>query len=905
MTGVHDLEPMFRYWGKASADEEAGRHPLVYHCLDVAAVGSVLLERHPTLLRRIAGMLGIDDLTARQWLLWLLAHHDIGKFSAAFQRLRPELFAGAISSRHPYTERHDTLGYLLWKRVLFGEVFPELDPYSDIRDGILTLLRTSSGHHGRPPRDADWRSDWFRREDIDAALSFSHRVGLLFFDAESPRVFTVDDERLFAGRVAAASWAIAGFAVLCDWMGSNRLWFPFVDRPMSIRVYWEEVAMERGRRAVEEAAVVPAPAVVETGFDVLFGGLGRPTDLQRAADDVPLAAGPQLFLIEDLTGSGKTEAALTIAGRLLANGVSEGLYVALPTTATADALYSRVGSVYRRFFAPGSRPSLVLAHSRSSLSTEFRASVGGERIEIEESYDGEEPGAAAMCAAWLADNRKKALLAQVGVGTIDQALLAVLNVRHQSLRTLGILGKVLIVDEVHACDAYMNRLLEGLLRLHASMGGRAILISATLPAKTRRRLAEAFAEGAGFEIPETIPAAYPQLVSVSEETLWSRPVEAPSWSRRTLEFEMITDPGSVGDRIVDWANDGRCVCWIRNTVGDAVRTFEELSARLGSDRVTLFHARCVLGDRLEIEREVLRRFGKHGGAVGRRGRVVVATQVIEQSLDLDFDEMISDLAPVDLLLQRAGRLRRHRRDQRGNPIDGSDLRGPAVLRVLTPEADDEPDANWIRAFLPGTAAVYRHHGNLWRTARFLSEHPVLSLPADLRTTIETVFSDDSELLLPEALERITCKVEGEWMADESLALINTIDSCQGYGGGSGSWTDAEDGRTRLGEPTITLCLARWDGERLRPWFEGGANAWALSEVSVRRSLVAGVLAANDDDLAKAVDELERTKRFRQAGKLLIPLVEYDVDLWTAAIVDRRDEIRTLRYASDQGLEVLT
>ena len=895
---------MFKYWGKAGLGDEPPCHPLVYHSLDVAAVGSVVLSSHPTYLRRVSEMIGLDGETTRRWLLWLLAHHDIGKFAAAFQRLKPELLPESIEDKFRYTQRHDTLGYLLWKKELIQGIFPSLEEYSPTEEAMLTLLRTSSGHHGKPPQEADWRSTWFRNEDIESARWFSAGISRLVFETALPPAILVDDESEFAERVAVASWAIAGFAVLCDWLGSNRVWFPFIDSQMDMAVYWDQIALRQALQAVEEAAIIPSPASDKTGFGVLFSGLGKPTALQRAADVVPLQSGPQLFLIEDLTGSGKTEAALTIAGRLLAAGNSDGLYVALPTTATADALYSRVGRVYRRFFAPDSRPSLVLAHSRSRLSAEFRESVGGERIETEEAYDDQEPGAAAICAAWLADNRKKALLAQVGVGTIDQALLAVLNVRHQSLRALGLLGKILIIDEVHACDAYMNQLLECLLRLHAALGGWAILISATLPVKTRRRLVEAFAEGAGFQSPDTLPVAYPQLLSVFEGTLWSRAVEAPSWSRRTLEFELISDRGVALDRIADWADDGRCVCWIRNTVGDAVEAFEDLSLRLGSDRVTLFHARFALGDRLEIEGEVLRRFGKRGKATERRGRVVVATQVIEQSLDLDFDEMVSDLAPIDLLLQRAGRLRRHRRNERGDPIDGPDRRGDVVLRVLSPEAGAEPDENWIRSFLPGTAAVYPHHGNLWQTTRFLSENRSLSLPVDLRRAVEAVFSEDSEFHPPEELQRVTCRVEGERNADESLAMINAIDPHQGYGGARGSWTDVEDGRTRLGEPTITLCLARWNGETLRPWFDGGPDSWALSEVSVRRVQAAEPGPVTGAALAQAADELERKKRFRQSSKLLVPLEENEDGTWGGSVFDHKGEKRIIRYAPDQGLEVI-
>ncbi|MFV2074226.1 MAG: CRISPR-associated endonuclease Cas3'', partial [Thermoanaerobaculales bacterium] len=451
------------YWGKAASEGETpAKHLLTFHLLDVAAVGRVLLSRHPTLLTRLSGLMGVPAGDLEPWLIWLLAHHDIGKFAAAFQRLRPELFADPVADRFRYDTRHDTLGYLLWEEKLLDEVFPNLAGQYELEEAVTTLLRTSAGHHGRPPEIVEWKTTWFRDEDVQAARILSRDLSRHFFGGDAPPALEFGPPGEFARRIAAASWPFAGFAVLCDWIGSNRLWFPFVDEPMPLEQYWERRAIPQAQRALVQAEIVPVLTATDSGFHTLFPGIAAPTELQKAAEMVPLADGPQLFFVEDLTGSGKTEAALTLTGRLLSAGKGEGVYVALPTTATADAMYDRVGAVYRKMFEPGTRPSLVLAHSRRDLSERFRTSVGGDRIEPEAAYGDGEQGAAATCAAWLADNRKKALLAQVGVGTIDQALLATLNVRHQSLRAFGLLGKVLVVDEVHACDAYMNRILEHL-----------------------------------------------------------------------------------------------------------------------------------------------------------------------------------------------------------------------------------------------------------------------------------------------------------------------------------------------------------------------------------------------------------------------------------------------------------
>ena len=902
---------IFAYWGKAAreGEPEPRKHLLVYHLLDVAAVGAVLLERHPTLLGRFAAMLELDEGSTRRWILWLLAHHDIGKLAAAFQRLRPDLVEGEIPDRYRYTIRHDTLGYVLWREDLLDHTFPDLEEDSPFEEALLTLAATSSGHHGRPPKDTKWSMFWFQPEDISAARDLSARLSGMFFGSPRPPALETPDEYAFRDRVARSSWSLAGFAVLCDWLGSNRRWFPFVEEPMALEVYWEERALPQAGRAVEEAAVVPVPARREMRFATLFPGLRAATGLQEAADTVPIASGPQLFIIEDLTGSGKTEAALTLAGRLLARGEGEGIYVALPTTANADAMYQRVGTVYERLFEPGSRPSLVLAHSRRDLSTTFRESIRSTDMAVEAPYDRDESGAAATCAAWLADSGKKALLAQVGVGTIDQALLAVLNVRHQSLRAVGLLGKVLIVDEVHACDAYMNRLLEHLLELHAAQGGSAILLSATLPLETRGKLVEAFCRGADFDPPAALPEAYPQLAAISRDGVHTIPAEPPPWSRRTLGFELCHDPEEAMGWVEERARAGAAVCWIRNTVADAIEASRELAERLGAGNVTLFHARFVLGERLGIEADVLRRFGKESGPESRRGHVVVATQVIEQSLDLDFDEMLSDLAPIDLLLQRAGRLRRHRRDEHGAILpegEGPDRRSPPVLRVLTPEPVDDPPPTWISSFLPGTSFVYPDHAELWRTARLLRDRSTVRLPEDSRLLVEEVYGAESSLALPGGLQNNAESAEGSRQGDRSIAELNAQALHLGYSGVSvAAWTDDEDTRTRLGEPTVTLRLARWDGTTLLPMVpdDDRTRAWRLSEVTVRRRKIADVPEATDPALAAEVQRLMDDPAWRSGRLLLVPMEQQGDGTWEAQVLLPDLGSRTITYRSKIGLEV--
>ena len=193
------------------------------------------------------------------------------------------------------------------------------------------------------------------------------------------------------------------------------------------------------------------------------------------------------MILEDVTGAGKTEAALILTHRLMSANKGHGLYVGLPTMATANAMYKRLAAAYRALFADDSRPSLILAHGGREMSDAFRHSIWQPAESTVEDYARDDGNAASECHAWFADSRKKALLAEVGVGTLDQLLMAVMPFRHQSLRLLGMHGKILLLDEVHAYDGYMVKLLEGLLRFHAAQGGSAIILSATLPINLREK----------------------------------------------------------------------------------------------------------------------------------------------------------------------------------------------------------------------------------------------------------------------------------------------------------------------------------------------------------------------------------------------------------------------------------
>lgn len=510
----------------------------------------------------------------------------------------------------------------------------------------------------------------------------------------------------------------------------------------------------------------------------------------------------------------------------------------------------------------------------------------------------EEPSAGSHCAAWLADNRKKSLLAHAGVGTIDQALLAILQSKHQCLRQFGLLGKVLVVDEVHANDAYMHRLLCRLLAAHAAAGGSAVLLSATLPLAMRRELVAAFNTHAQYPLGAPASGEYPLLSAVLHDGLREVAVATRPIVRRTLHFKPLRSLPEAVQWVVGHARAGACVCWIRNSVADAIEAWEALARLLPAGDVDLFHARFALGDRLEIENRVLDRFGRHGATNQRAGKVLIATQVVEQSLDVDFDVLVSDLAPVDLLIQRAGRMRRHVRDRRGGlKSRGEDERPAVPMAVLAPAAQGDIDEAWITGLLPRTARVYPDHAQLWRTQVLLEAGDPLRVPEDLRAWIEAVYGPDA-VAAPQALQVSESRVLGERRSHDSLGIGNAIALDRGYqAGGPGWWAESRT-PTRLGEPTATLRLLRWDGAELGPFRAG--EPWAMSEVVVAERSVAAAATPANSEVASQLAVL--VTQWRHAYVVPVVLTKAQGGGWTGA-VSNGEGTATIQYDSCRGLEV--
>lgn len=828
---------IFKYWGKSARGDKNGGddyHLLCWHSLDVAAVGHWMVIYNIYCIDNYLQKLGLQSTEqAAQFFSWILCWHDIGKFAHSFQQLylHADFLSSDASLQHYENISHSTLGYWLWNNHLSecSELFPASTLSArKLRRTIAMWMSLITGHHGRPP-DVIQEVNNFRQQDKEAARDFLLAIKPLFPLVEIPEYWD-DDEGI--EQINHLSWFISAAVVLADWTGSSTRYFPRIAEKMSVEHYWK-LALGKAKEAV---SVFPPPAEIAkfSGITTLFPFIQHPTPLQQKTLQLDISPdGAQLFILEDVTGAGKTEAALILTHRLMAAGKARGLYFGLPTMATANAMFDRLAVSWLALYQPEYRPSLVLAHSASGLMDRFNQSIWSGDLTGSEEPDDSQPFSQG-CAAWFADSNKKALLAEVGVGTLDQAMMAVMPFKHSNLRMLGLSQKVLLADEIHAYDQYMSRILESLIEKQARDGNSTILLSATLSHQQRERLIAAFAKGAKCraEAPLLGYDDYPWLTQVTRSKVVSLHVETRKEVERSVNVGWIHNEQDCIERIGQAVLHGRCIAWIRNSVDDAVRIYRLLVSQgiVAPEDLTLFHSRFAFYDRQRIESQTLDLFGKQS-ATQRRGKVIIATQVIEQSLDIDLDEMISDLAPVDLLIQRAGRLQRHIRDRNGRvKTSGQDERDSPALLILAPEWDDSPQENWLSSVMRNSAYVYPDHGRLWLTQRVLRQQGEIRMPQSARRLIESVYGEVVEM--PEGFAKTEQQQEGKFYCDRAFAKQNLINFAPGYSPESGDLLP-EKLSTRLAEESITLWLARIVEGVVRP-YAPGEHAWEMSALRVRQ-----------------------------------------------------------------------
>ena len=721
LAAVYGLQPIPTYqllWAKTDRKDRTQTHPLICHLIDVAQVAMALWQEAWTdsLRAQFAAALDLDPDSAGRLVAFWAGLHDLGKASPCFQR------------KHKPAQASLAEAGLAFPPLFVREPCPHGTLSADVLRALLEtethlprrlagkVARAVGGHHGAWPHP--WHLDALKdaQKGDDAAWGTLRR-DLLQVLQNLLRPPTVERLGSTPEEENALLTLLSGLTTTADWIGSMERFFPYVAAPVDPARYAERAAVQAQQALAKLGWTGWRPPTEETAFHDLF--LFSPRPMQEAV--IRLARRlerPALVIIEAPTGAGKTEAALYLADHWARTCRQRGLYIAMPTMATSNQMFVRVQDVLRRRY-PQNLVNLHLIHSQARWRDDMQS------LYLETFDEGQGGTVAAM--AWFLP-RKRSLLAPFGVGTVDQALLSVLQARHFFVRLLGLSHKTIIFDEVHAYDTYMSTIFRRLLAWLRAIGASVVILSATLPAQTRRELLQAYVGRQDVPLPQV---SYPAVTWATSEKVGAEPLESPADRIVTLEW-IEREPEAIADRLRDDLRDGGCAAVICNRVGRAQKVYKAIrDAKIVlPEDLILFHARFPFAWREEVEDEVLGRFGKKGRRPQKA--VVVATQVIEQSLDLDFDLMVSDLAPLDLILQRAGRLHRHARNNRP-----ASLSAPRLLIAAPGEKDGAPD------FGPDVYIYERYV--LLRSYLALRQRERLVLPAETEALIEAVYGDESPL----------------------------------------------------------------------------------------------------------------------------------------------------------------
>jgi CRISPR-associated endonuclease Cas3-HD len=832
-------------WPQGTPDIEVW-NPLWRHLQDAAAVAGLLWDRWlPRVVRDQVAEAAGGETAGRALFVFLAGIHDIGKATPAFavqvRTLRDQMVTAGLAMPHdiPPAERRRMPHSLAGQVVLSGWL---RERYGWSAGEVLSIASVVGGHHGITPSRGEVMEAGAPRSAVGGETS----TGVLLGTGEWERVQTelLDHMAAQAGAeelLAGTAWrslptpvlALAlSVVVVADWLASNDALFPLTPvadvRPLAQPEDGDDARLDTAWRQVS----LPAPWTVEqvtgTADELLTARFALPTGararpVQVAAVEAARTMDPAgILVIEAPMGEGKTEAALLAAEVLAARSGAGGLLVALPTQATADAMFRRLMRWLARLSVDAApqgdalvpdgetdaRRSVFLAHGKAWLNPDYARVPHGASLTRDVGRDDGTGSSQCRLAGrgfggayvdgWMS-GRRKGVLADFVVGTIDQVLFGSLQARHVALRHLALARKVVVLDEVHSFDAYMNVYMERALEWLGAYGVPVIALSATLQTKLRNRLVGAYRSGRESRIPKAVPvgagvaalgwgrarpgggeaavgchavrapevptehgAGQPRSGGAAGEGLGSAsalapsrvvtalrggqaistPVPGESRSLRVRVERAADDPAAVAALVAEATAEGGCVLVVRNTVARAQETYRVLRSALGEEAdVRLLHSRFLAADRKQREAALTAALGPRpvdgGGPVRPHRLVVVGTQVVEQSLDLDADLLVTDLAPTDLLLQRLGRLHRHERPASDRPPE---LREPRVVVVGVDDWASEPPT------MPrGSVAVYGKHLLLRAAAqvRALVEDGdgTIVLPRDIAPLVQDAYGD--------------------------------------------------------------------------------------------------------------------------------------------------------------------
>lgn len=771
-------------FGKLRRDEQdriAAWLPLTDHLADVALC-FVCLCRCRSIRRALDTAAGraLDDRDIQR-LAALVFLHDLGKVNSGFQAKR--WMAGERPDCWPLPAGHGVEATLLFNDPTLDHLVHALpvDELCGWGDAIDPLLRASISHHGRPIvedpvliSNTCWqpivdRSGSVLYHPLDMMKTVAEKLQALF-----PEAF--DEPERYLPESPPFGHLFAGLVQLADWLGSDTRHFGYdtsrVDREKNARK-WAKNAIDTlglDADAAREDLRSRSP-----DFRQVFQ-VPAPHPIQAAMGDETL--GP-LLILESETGSGKTEAALWRYVRLFKAGQVDALYFALPTRVSAQQVHDRVRKAVARLW-PENAPVVVRAlPGYSAADGKEPVMLPDFKVQWHDNPDDKKAH-----SRWAAETPKRFLAAPIAIGTIDQALLGILKVRHAHMRLALLARSLLVVDEVHASDAYMTRLLEHLLRAHLGYGGHALLLSATLGSKARARFLSLAqhpspVEAPDFEAARTTP--YPAISDFGR----LRPAantgrgKAVSWSLHPC----MDDPDAIARLAIRAARQGAKVLIVRNTVPSAMAVFSAIESQADpawlfavNSTPTLHHSRFSRQDRPLLDAAVEAALGKHRP---NEPRIVIGTQTLEQSLDIDADLLITDICPMDVLLQRIGRLHRHDRVETER---AAGFRSPQAW-VLTPTGNDfnpmlTRPANGLGRHRDG-GGIYPDLRIIEATARLIESRPLVQIPEDNRLLVESATHPASLRTIErgsgDAWERLGQNLEGDTGANCTTANLHILE----------------------------------------------------------------------------------------------------------------------------------
>ena len=784
-------------WGKTDRKSDSGAiHPLAHHSQDVAAVFLRMLHL-PVIRNRLEAAAG-TQLTGVDCLrLAVLAFlHDIGKLHPGFQAKGwpEEMRRGPVRGHSRESWAFLSLANR-WAEHPFHNTMRKIMGWGP---AVPSLVAAMFGHHGRPveappnPTLRDWDAPHLPHYDWRGEAGVMNKALCRWFAgafATSARPLP-EDPRFHH--------AVAGFAALADWIGSDTQFFPFRE-PFSFA--YDTIARDAAENALAEIGL---DARQIAGFDApkfdKLTGFPQPNPAQAVVGAVKPEA--QLVILEAETGSGKTEAALWRFTQLLAAGKVSGLYFAVPTRAAAKQLHGRIDKALQRVFG-ALAPEAVLAIPGMLKAGDFE----GQRLpHWRVRWD---DNAATAPQRWAAEHATRFLAATVAVGTVDQAMLASLLVKHAHLRGSALSRSLLVIDEVHASDAYMTEILKRLLDAHLKSGGYAMLMSATLGARAR-----IFWTGeATRNFEDAAATAYPAVWVQGEAE--PRAAEDSGRSKTVhLETGPTMDAEAAAALAIAAAGRGARVLVIRNTVAAAVSTWSAVrEAGAGSLLMqvargpALHHGRFAAEDRVLLDKAVEAALAPDKFRE-IKGCIVVGTQTLEQSLDIDADLLISDLCPVDVLLQRIGRLHRH---DLSRPVGYVNCRAHVLLPEggldrLTKPMFDNGLGGW-KSRDGGFNGIYCDLAGLELTRRLIEQQGIWRIPEMNRELVEGATHPDrlAELIdeKGEDWERYDRDFGGAQAARGMIANLNVLDRRKDYFSIRFPGSD-ERVMTRLGEEGVIL-----------------------------------------------------------------------------------------------------